>query len=321
MQKSLALTSVALNVALICALAWNWQRDATGIAQVQTDLRSAGLDELQAWKAVGILLQSAATGEAEYWKPNFVSSNARELASYEELLKARDALRASIGEGAVHDPRFAPLFQPYQTDLGFLPPAQQMELQSIMMKQLRQPGAPEGVDAQIKSLLSAEHWKEYQYRKSPLRQRLLASGFDFSEQEYRAVFDLVAAASVERNLAFSAGAIGDPAANPELSQALRDALGEERFARFRKVQDPNYATLLHVARSHDLPTSSIDGAYALIMENNADRQRVGRSLGADPARSERESQLREILGPQAFEEFSKLSPSYGPNQMAAFIGR
>jgi hypothetical protein len=345
MAKRLALASLTLNVVVLAALIWALQRQTppitadvaagararpsasvtgSSLLRLHARLQGAGLDEPAAGRVLAQVLHSsgADAASAEYWKPSLAASRARALAQYDELQKARGAVRASIGELALDDPELAVLFRPYGSELDFLSPQKQMALQEVEMQDLRSARSAMPLDesAQIKAALSASEWQEYRYRRSTLRQRLLATGFDFTRDEYRAVFDAVAAARREREGALVAGIVGDPVREPQLAEQIRQALGAERFATFQKVQDPLYVTLIHVGKTQNLPAETIDAAYALVSQNN---QGLSRSTGRAPlSPAQRDAELRGLLGAAAFDLFSRLSPRANSNQMAVFtVGR
>jgi hypothetical protein len=58
-------------------------------------------------------------------------SRARVLAQYDELQKARAAVRGAMGESALSDPALAPLFRPYGPELDFLSSQKQIALQEM----------------------------------------------------------------------------------------------------------------------------------------------------------------------------------------------
>ena len=334
MTKHLTVASLALNVVVLTALIWVLQRQTPQVAapmpvvahdqagasisgsallRLHGELRKAGLDEASTQRVLAQVLRSAEArgASAEYWKSDLAASRTRTLAQYDELRRARTAIRSAIGARALDEADFALLFRPYGTELDFLSPEKQMALQEIEMQDLS------GSDTQLKALLSGSDWQEYRYRRSPLRQRLLATGFDFTRDEYRAVFDAISAVHGEQEVAFTAGLVGDPVRDPQLAAHLRRALGTERFATFQKVQDPLYMTLVHVGRAHNLSDRTIDAAYTLVSESD---QGMVRTASHAPLNSaQQDAELRKLLGGPAFDLFSSLAPPRtNSNQVVVF---
>jgi hypothetical protein len=338
MTTRLTTVSLGLNVLLAAVLIWVLQRQTpqatadepvsahaqslgdSPLLQLHARLRGAGLDEATSARILVQVLQTSSTTDAsaEYWKASIAASRAHAWSQYDELQKARGAVRDAIGEVALSDPALAPLFHPYGSKLDFLSPQKQMALQDIEMQSLGSAtlASTSGESAQIKALLSSSELQEYRYRTSDLRQRLLATGFDFTRDEYRATFDAVFATRTEQEVALTAGILGDTLRDPQLAAQIRKALGAARFATFRKVQDPLYVTLRHVGATHSLSAETVDAAYAIV--SASDQGRPSSAGRQQLSSAQAEAELRRLLGPAAFELLSRLLPRANSSQFAAF---
>jgi hypothetical protein len=86
---------------------------------------------------------------------------------------------------------------------------------------------------------------------------------------------------------------------------LREALGEQRYAQFRRLNDPEYFVIAAAGGQAGLPSEKIDAAYASVVsarELIEQAKQRDKDIGAEIRRIEaaRDNQLREILGPVAY---------------------
>lgn len=285
-------------------------------------LTAAGLSEQEAKRGLVAWLESLAPEPAskEYWKPAYVSDARDRLARYQFREAARAALISAFGSSAADDPEFAPLFAPYRREFPFLTPAKQRAIEAIYASRDARLAAEtsgngpkaaaeatEAATAEIEKLLTASELEEFRLRASPLANQLLATGFQFSESEFRSAFQVLAASSggpFSTATAFRIGAGAD-----ETTQKLRAVLGD-RFGEYQKMQDPRYQLLTAVSQSFGVAPKQRDEAYAVITEADAAIEAINRTgpvLMPENRQKlskivrDREQRLRQLLGSSAYE--------------------
>ena len=125
----------------------------------------------------------------------------------------------------------------------------------------------------IAAILTPAELEQLDLLSSPaaraLRSRL--AGFAPSEQEFRAIFTQQRA--IDEKFARRAGGGFDEAktrdnaaAEQELDTRLRSALGEERFAEYRKQQDNGYRMATRIAERFGLPAQRASDVYMLAQD-------------------------------------------------------
>jgi len=121
----------------------------------------------------------------------------------------------------------------------------------------------------IKELLSPEQFEEYEMRTSHAAFQLQNGlrPFNPTEEEFRTIYRLNKQLEVEEaNSGRTDPATGRPGpASPEQVQrhkeAVRQALGEERYADYELATDLNYVALYEIARAHELPEGTARAVY------------------------------------------------------------
>lgn len=255
---------------------------------------------------IALAAARAATGTAipaEYWKPAPERAAASREAEYKSTQAARELLLRSFGPAAKDQPAFFDLFQPDRERLPFLSADKQMALQQILFETsnggLTFARAEKGTDdersTRIRALLSEEELAEYQLRESPAAVRLANIGFDFTEQEFRAVYDVLNAGQ-ER----PAGVRSLRAATPEIERVL----GAARFQEFKRAQDPIYRWLRAAAQQFGVTQEAVTAAFELIKDTQKRAAGAGSGSSGATARVEmlaaRDRQLKAQLGEKMF---------------------
>lgn len=290
---SLLTASLTLNVALGAVLMFNLPLRSTA---ARTSTAPTKLVEqrdpakLFAWAkqygadddlAYGLALAAARAATViaapdEYWRPLPARSAALREADYKSVQAARKLLLQSFGPAAQAQPAFADVFQPYRQRFPFLSADKQMALQQILFETTAGGAAafvgPEGAgdprSARVRALLSDEEWAEYQRRESPAALRLANNGFEFTEAEFRAVYDVVAAAPPT-----AAGL------SPHLAStsAVEQVLGTDRFLEFKRAQDPLYRWLRSGTARFGITQEVVADAYELIKSAEKQASQVGKT--------------------------------------------
>ena len=299
-------------------LASNGDVDAAALRQL---LMEQGLSEHETKLAVlGFLnaaaLDRAASVPSEYWRADDARNNASRIEAAERRGEAtRKTLVAIYGDAAQDDPAFATAFRPLQERLPFLSSEQQIALRRLRLEQ--RPAAAQTIggpgpantsgppqrasstasDAPIRELLRDEStYREYAMRESSLAHRLRATGVEFTEREFRAVFELMDD--------FSAGA--NPAAFVVQREAVRKVLGRERAIALWAATDPLFPAIKQAAQQHGVPESSTLDAYEAVVAAQDDLLRMSSGV-RDPQQGQqirerieqRDSMLRSLVGEAA----------------------
>lgn len=120
----------------------------------------------------------------------------------------------------------------------------------------------------LASVLTPEELKEYELRNSQTATQLRSqySAFDFTEAEFRSVFDAQSAFDEK----YSSFSFLDNGSNPakaadqkKMEEQIKAALGEERFKEFQRSKDYSYRIVAQLASEYELPKQTASGVYDL----------------------------------------------------------
>jgi hypothetical protein len=343
-MKVLLAISAALNVALAAWLLAGRAEPAQSVtasvptapgantgAPVRLDA-PAGDDAAKILKVAGIAAKVESTGANEYWVAKPMRDARLRIARYDALEASRASLRAEFGDTAVSDLAFAAIFQPNARRWSYLSAESQRALEKILIEDLRtraaspeflgRPRVSPDVDRAIRAALNPSEYFEYSLRESALAEQLLATGFDFSEKEFRDVYAAWEKGSAQltagRQQAMSPMLTGLSSDDPRLDQ-LRGALGEERLEKFLKVQDPVFKMIQAAAHLYPASPQKLDQAYLVVRDT---QRKAGELLldsgpvigaktrqGLEKLKLDRSRKLASILGEPAAE---LLDRSMGP---------
>lgn len=351
MRKSLFALSVALNVVLISYVSYSVVgtdnprlaalNEASAPVQARgsssalsTQSRASVVSAFQVAVDGGVdpsiakaglsagLAQAALTLETdEYWRAPAVREYERARSLAEAQAAAREALLELFGPQAADDAVFAAVFKPYEQQYPFLSSAKQLALQALRLEQQHKlasagagvmtSGDHQQLQMQLKKLLSDEEYLEYRLRDSQEARYLSASGFDFTEAEFRKVLR-----AMPMNASGSAqpSGFGMIASGGFADSAVASALGSTRFAQFKRHQDPAYRLMLAVATQRQLSTAAVEAAYKVHEDHTAQMQRARLDASLDsPTRQQalsaatasRDRELRRLLGDEAFQDIAR----------------
>ena len=250
-----------------------------------------------------LLTESARAGRShdsdEYWRSAYAVAAVEKV---RQSAVATDRLRAELialyGSQASRDPVFAPLFMPLDDRYAFLQSEKQLALQKLQLdRQLKQARstlpkpAPATLDTSTSARESAtaEAWQElraglgaeaaldYLYRFSPLADQLRSAKIDLTDAEFRGAFATL--------LQFETSA-ADPQTFARTREALRTALGDERFTQLWAARDPLFGVIAGAARQQGLAEGAIVAAYA-VFNDAQDRLAAAadRFAAVDPPRA------------------------------------
>jgi hypothetical protein len=274
-------------------------------------------DEAKRIIAATLLRSASETAPSAYWRPRVLRDGRARLDQFETMDALRKALISVYGESAAEDEAFSSVFAPRRQQWSFMPRATQRAVETVLANDLRDriqrnavaesPVERDELDKKLRTVMTEQQFHEFQLRESRLADQLTATEFQFTEVEYRNVFDIwsraIAEAPPQRRQFISplrAGVSDDPT-----MQKIQAALGTERFALYARAQDPIYKLLKATDTLYALKAGTADRAYAVIEEAKAKASPMlakGPIVSPDIRRKlgllqiERSKRLREILG-------------------------
>jgi hypothetical protein len=158
-------------------------------------------------------------------------------------------------------------------------------------------------EAELAALLTPEQRYERQLRLSStaegLRAELLA--FDTTETEFRRLFEIRQAMEATHGPAYA----DRRDAKDQETAAVRQALGDVRFADYVRSKEQSYRHLVALGRTHNIPADRLKAAFDL-------SDAYGKEGPLDFAVEDRQKAVRKelasLLGPKAAEEYIRMNP-------------
>jgi hypothetical protein len=297
---------------------------STGVSQTidarktYEGLRALGLSEDSAKRAlVGVLQSQWRPAIAEYWRSPHARQIHERIDQYREDAAIRAIVLDAFGPAAAEAAGFAAVFKPLQNEFPTLSSQQQLAILAVersvdeeRLAQLAQPVARafaptvNSARDRLASILNSAELLEYDLRRSLTAQRLAASGFAFTEQEFRDVFAIHSSGASVKDGVLLQSAFG-------LEPKLRAALGPERYELFARSQDPAFRTLASIARLHNLPPEKVEAAYRIVRQaahkpGGIEPQPGTRLAGQVGAKLDKRSadELMAVLGTAAYEQYA-----------------
>jgi hypothetical protein len=249
-------------------------------------------------------MAEARTALADYWGADYEARYAAVM--FRLTAGIREALIAQFGDSARDEPQFRRLFYPLDAVLPFLSPDQQLALQHLRFERDQRlradaghsptppaingppssasstvPAAEAEFRRALSDLLGPDALFELELRDSAIARQLRSSGVGLSESEFRRAFEVLRAlegqpGSIESALAARA--------------ALRDLLGDRRFAELWSARDPKFAVLAQIAARHELGDARLLTVYSLLGDFEDRRMRAALIADRDPERASRQMQ-------------------------------
>jgi hypothetical protein len=333
------------------AASLNWRAlESADYRQYVANLRAAGLPE-QTIRDIIITdldrtygqrvakLQSPASAK-EYWNAGSFKAGNRfylEVKKIEE--EKRGAIRELLGIDADEEvQRRTGVSIPYDEGFEFLPAEKRAQLREIdrqyeakVIESKSTPGpldsnvqglALHARDAAVKELLSPEEFQEYQIRFGDLNGYLRNAlrAFEPNEREFRKFFEIQSQFVKDRTASSGEAAAGpygryaipDPEERRQFEDALKQALGDERYADYKLSQESRYSILHSIAQEYDLGRDAARAAYDLDTEaiarakairNDASRSPEDREAACRQLRTQSEAQITKLLGDEGFRLF------------------
>jgi hypothetical protein len=278
---------------------------------------------------------NAEANSNNYWQRPDFAARPRAYAQMEQLRnEEREALRELLGANAGKDFDELRGVEPshYDTTLGFLSQDKRDQLyeldrqyqQKRAVVELQQRAGQltweeQGVkhvelqkrkEDAIKSLLSPEELEEYKMRTSE-HTYLLAVGraaFEATEEEFRKIFKI----EEQFGQNVQAGEKPNPKIEEPFQNALRQALGEQRYADYKLSQQPEYFRAYDVVQSFNLPKETVRTVYdinhdayqaANTILNDQTLSSDARQSALNELRSKIEAANIQVLGEEAFNQY------------------
>lgn len=170
-------------------------------------------------------------------------------------------------------------------------------------------------EQELKAILSPKEFEDYQLRHSPLSEELRTSlnGFEPNEEEFRKIFQARASYDEATGQIKSGGDSTIKSDMQDLLDAeLKGALGEERFAKYEKLQEPSYQALSRLGDRFGLAPAVTEQAYGYLHDAEAQALKLHSDASLDEdlrdealrkISEETARQMRAALGPDAFKVF------------------
>lgn len=225
--------------------------------------------------------RNPATKPDVYWTSLVQRSAISNLAQLQFDERARHALVEEFGPTAANAAPFKRVFQPFADKYPFLSPAKQVALQQILIKSHDATLSNRSVDTaasnslnakaknEIRTLLSDEEYFEYQLRESDFARRLADGRFEFTEKEFRDVFQLYFEAELDEPAVANQFAVPRNEHRPvDLARSLQSVMGSERYLQYQRSRDPVFVLLSREAGKFDVGAAKVESAYKLIQETD-----------------------------------------------------
>ncbi|PTY08821.1 hypothetical protein DB347_04420 [Opitutaceae bacterium EW11] len=174
----------------------------------------------------------------------------------------------------------------------------------------------------IEALLSPEELQAYDLRQSPAaaRARGMLMNFESTESEYKA---LVAALQASESGSGASGPFGMAGAGArdgqQIQDALRAALGDERYREYQRTQNNDYRMLEAAAKRFNLPKTTVDQVMSTRDQVLANAQQISadtsltqeqRQAALSSLAEQMSTQVRASLGTEVGDAYLKSGGSW-----------
>jgi hypothetical protein len=179
--------------------------------------------------------------------------------------------------------------------------------------------AQKEMEGELAKIMSPQEFEEYQLRMSTtaMTMRFQLASFDPNEQEFREVFKLKKQFDDEYSMfdvapADKVAREKRQAAEKEMNEQLKNALGADRYAEYQRAQDWNYQAMYRVTDKYNLPKESAAKVYDMksAAETEASRIRGDTSLSQEQRtaalrtiRAETEKSMHTVFGDKAWSSY------------------
>lgn len=179
---------------------------------------------------------------------------------------------------------------------------EQVQPQLVQLEQSRQ--------ADVASLLGPQELEDFLMRQSEVSNRLRKQleAFEPSEEEFRRVFRLEKQFSSEHPI----GEPIPPGAQTKHDEALRVALGEQRYGEYKKAISADYWNLYKITKEYNLPRQVADTVFQMQPEAEAQASQIRSNPSLSPdakaaalkgIRETTEASMTTYLGEEGFRRY------------------
>tara|TARA_B110000879_G_scaffold188181_1_gene250621 strand:- start:606 stop:1652 length:1047 start_codon:yes stop_codon:yes gene_type:complete len=188
-----------------------------------------------------------------YWQPAYKIANQFQAAQRRNAESIRNELSANYGEQVFTEATFSSFFYPLGAGFEFLTSKQQIQISGLRDEHRAglmsiKGGFQSFIElqrkeqvylGQVQEILSEDEFLEFQLRESQLAEQLRSIDFDWSESEFRKVYEVRAASTSPTSPLLPAGLFSSGL----LSEEVKQVLGEIRYLKYLKATDPTFGQL------------------------------------------------------------------------------
>jgi len=186
--------------------------------------------------------------------------------------------------------------------------------------------------ADYAAVLTPEELADYNLRSSPTADNLRSNltAFDATEQEYRALFQIQQAFDERFGRMYGPVSPEDLKARSDAQKQLNDdikvALGDQRYADYKRATDYSYRQTNQLVARLELPQETANQVYAVLQDiqqraatlrRNNSLSRDDRTLQLTALADEAAAKVTTALGPQGFEAYKQ----YGGQWLQTLVPR
>ena len=276
----------------------------------------------------------------EYWKPGnpfLASMDTEHMEAVGKLEKEKNDLLRALGiEPDVRSTAMSTMMNPFERMMDFLPEDKKSRVMELMMEyQTKMAKAADGgrpdpedvgkvqkeMEAAIAKLLTSEENFDFQMRFSMTANMLRnqVAGFDPSQDEFVKVFNLRKEFDDKHSM-FNRGnespdeAKARKADEEALKEALKVALGEDRYADYEMAQDWNFQRAHQAAKRSDLGVDVAKQAWQMKkdaeaaankLRKNKEMKNADRQAALAAIRLETENSIKALYGEDGWQNYQR----------------
>jgi len=277
--------------------------------------------------------------EFEFWKPGnpfFAQASSERMKIVADLEKEKNAMLREMGIEPAPDAMAKAMLNPLETMLDFLPEEKQAKVMETMMEyQAKMAKATEGgqpdpeaigkvqkdMEAAIKAMLTEEENFGFEMRFSTtanmMRQSL--AGFEPTREEFLKVYELRKAFDEQHSIFSRGSETPEQAAQRRkdeqaLKEAIKAALGEERYADYEMAQDYKFRQAHTAAVRSGLGVAEAKAAWEMrkAAEEQARQLRTNKALAPTDRqaalariRQETEAAIKGLYGEDGWKNYRR----------------
>lgn len=177
-------------------------------------------------------------------------------------------------------------------------------------------------DAELAKALTPTELSEYELRISPIAEELRQCqvGFDLTEAEFRRAYEILREFDAKLfGVGYGLDAGAWEGADAALQDRLKELLGEDRYQKYARAQDPNFVHLADIAAQHNQPTEVVEVVYDAQSQWTAEAELIARDVSLSEV--DRKATLQQLYAQAEQEIRSKLGVLNAPELVDAAVQR